>query len=174
MSRVPGARWGVTLALGLAGAGFVALVLGLAGAGCGHNPELHSAASTAARQHELTVAGRPVRVELAVNAQQRDRGLMHRTHLEPDAGMLFVFKDEQPRTFWMRNTLIPLDVVFLDADGTVQNIAHGEPMVEVPGLHSLRPARLVLELNAGWCAEHGLAPGQRVEIPPELLQLAED
>jgi len=162
MSRASTVRLGVTL------------TLGLAGAGCGHHPELHPAASDAAVQHELTVAGRPVKVELAVNAQQRDRGLMHRTHLDPDAGMLFVFKDDQPRTFWMRNTLIPLDIVFLDADGTVQNVAHGEPMVEVPGLNSVRPARLVLELNAGWSAEHGLAPGQKIAIPPGILELAQD
>ena len=162
MSRARGTPLGLTLALGLAGAG------------CGHHPELHPAADSAAARHELTVAGRRVKVELAVNAEQRDRGLMHRTDLEPDAGMLFVFKDDQPRTFWMRNTLIPLDVIFLDADGTVQNIAHGEPMVEVPGLHSLRPARLVLELKGGWSAEHGLAAGQRIEIPPEILGLAED
>jgi uncharacterized membrane protein (UPF0127 family) len=162
MSRAAKAGLGVTLALGMAGAG------------CGHNPELHPAASDAAVRHELTVAGRPVSVELAINAQQRDRGLMHRTHLDPDAGMLFVFRDDQPRTFWMRNTLIPLDIVFLDADGTVQNVAHGEPMVEVPGLNSVRPARLVLELNAGWSAEHGLVPGQRIEIPPGILELAQN
>lgn len=155
----------------------VALALGLAGAcafGCGgRRPELHDAASAAAVLHVLQVAGRSVKVELAVNLNQRDLGLMHRTHLDPDAGMLFVFRDDQPRSFWMRNTLIPLDVVFMDADGTVQNIAHGEPLVEVPTVNSLRPARLVLELNAGWSEEHGLQPGQRIEIPPGILELGQ-
>ena len=154
-----------------------ALAVGLAsatGSGCGHRPELHSAAPDTAVQHELQVAGSAVRVELALDQQQRDLGLMHRTHLEADAGMLFVFKDDQPRSFWMRNTLIPLDIIFLDADGTVQNITLGEPMVEVPTLNSLRPARLVLELNAGWSAEHGLLPGQRIEIPAGVLELARD
>ena len=150
------------------------LALAPAGAGCGHHADLHPAAAEAAVLHELQVAGRPVKVELALNQEQRDRGLMHRTQLDADAGMLFVFKDDQPRTFWMRNTLIALDIVFLDADGTVQNIAHGEPMVEVPGLNSVRPARLVLELNAGWCAAHGLVPGQKIEIPPGILELAQD
>jgi len=151
-----------------------ALAVGLGGAGCGHQPEMHPAAPASATLHELQVAGRTVRVELAVDQQHRDFGLMHRTHLDPDAGMLFIFKDDQPRSFWMRNTLIPLEIVFLDADGTVQNIARGEPLVEVPTLNSLRPARLVLELNAGWCAENGLAAGQRIEIPPGLLELAKD
>ena len=154
-----------------------ALAVGLAGAscaGCGRSPELQPAAPASALEHELQVAGRTVRVELAVDRQQRDLGLMHRTELDPDAGMLFLFPDDQPRTFWMRNTLIPLDIVFLDADGTVQNIAHGEPLVELPGLHSLRPARFVLELNAGWCAQHGLAPGQRIAIPADVAGLARD
>jgi uncharacterized membrane protein (UPF0127 family) len=153
-----------------------ALALGLAGAtaGCGHRPELHPAATDSAQAHELQIAGRSVSVELATTQPQRDLGLMHRTHLDPDVGMLFIFKDDQPRTFWMKNTLIPLDIAFLDADGTVQNVAHGEPLVEVPGLNSLRPARMVLELNAGWCDEHGLKPGDKVAIPPGLLALGQE
>ena len=149
----------------------VALALGLAAAGaggCGHHQELHDAAVL----HVLQVAGRSVKVELAVTEQQRNFGLMHRTHLDPDAGMLFVFKDDQPRSFWMKDTLIPLDIIFLDADGTVQNVTHGEPLVEVPTENSLRPARLVLELNAGWSEQHGLLPGQRIEIPSGILELA--
>ena len=154
-----------------------ALALGLSGAacaGCGHRPELHPAATDAAQTHTLQVAGRAVSVELATTQPQRDHGLMNRTHLDPDAGMLFIFKDDQPRAFWMKNTLIPLDIVFLDADGTVQNVARGEPLVEMPGVYSLRPARMVLELNAGWCAEHGLKPGDTVAIPPGLLALGQE
>jgi uncharacterized membrane protein (UPF0127 family) len=123
-------------------------------------------ASTAGSQ-----SGHPVRVELALTRAERDRGLMHRTSLETDAGMLFLFPDEAPRTFWMRNTLIPLDILFLDSDGTIQNIARGQPGVERPGYHSLRPARMVLELSAGWCAEHGIQAGQQVEIPADVLEL---
>ncbi|MHC4845638.1 MAG: DUF192 domain-containing protein, partial [Planctomycetota bacterium] len=87
------------------------------------------------------MAGRTVSVELAVTPVARNNGLMHRTSLDPDAGMLFIFTDDKARTFWMRNTLIPLDIIFLDADGTVQNIEQGQPMAEVPGYHSLRNAR---------------------------------
>jgi hypothetical protein len=122
---------------------------------------------------DLTVAGRTVSIELAVTPTSRNQGLMHRTALETDAGMLFIFVDDKPRTFWMRNTLIPLDIIFLDADGTVQNIEQGQPMAEVPGYHSLRAARMVLELEAGWSAEHGLKAGDRIDVPGGWLELPE-
>jgi hypothetical protein len=125
---------------------------------------------------ELPAADGPVQVEveLALTQPERDLGLMHRTELAPDAGMLFVFPSDEPRTFWMKDTLIPLDIVFLDADGTIQNIARGEPFVERPGYHSARPARMVLELNAGWCEAHGVLPGARVTVPPDVLELPEE
>ncbi len=138
---------------------------------CSKEPRL-TAVGPAAGNRELLVAGRTVQVELALDTPARNRGLMHRTELAPDAGMLFVFPDDAPRTFWMANTLIALDLVFLDADGTVQNIERGEPGVERPGYHSARPARMVLELNAGWAERHGLRPGDRIEIPGELLARA--
>jgi uncharacterized membrane protein (UPF0127 family) len=120
----------------------------------------------------LQLAGRSVSVELALDDASRARGLMHRTHLDPDAGMLFVFPEPRPQRFWMRNTLIPLDICFLDSDGTLQNVVLGLPGVEEPGYHSARPARMVLELNAGWCQAHGLRPGDRVPVPPEIVALA--
>jgi uncharacterized membrane protein (UPF0127 family) len=157
----------------LAGAG----LLPLAGSACGETkPRTYEPAST--KRPTSAVVTLPavdgaieVAVELAVTPAERDRGLMHRTELSADAGMLFVFPTDEPRTFWMQNTLIPLDIVFLDADGTIQNIAHGEPFVERPGYHSARPARMVLELNAGWCAAHGVRPGSKVAVPAAVLAL---
>ena len=122
-------------------------------------------------QAVLQVAGRSVTVDLALDDAARTRGLMHKTQLDADAGMLFVFPDARPQRFWMRNTLIPLDICFLDADGTLQNVARGLPGVEEPGYHSARPARMVLELNAGWCEAHGLKAGDRLAIPPEIVAL---
>ncbi len=119
----------------------------------------------------LQLAGRSVTVELAFDDAARARGMMHRTHLDPDAGMLFVFPEPRPQRFWMRNTLIPLDICFLDSDGTLQNVARGLPGVEEPGYHSARPARMVLELNAGWCEAHGVKPGDKVPVPPEIVAL---
>ncbi len=115
-----------------------------------------------------------VLVELAVTDAQRSQGLMNRTRLGEDAGMLFIFPDDRPRTFWMHNTYLPLDILFLDADGTIQNITAAQPGVEKPGYHSLRPARMVLELNQGWCARHGLVPGAKVPVTAELLALARE
>ncbi|MGQ0552090.1 MAG: DUF192 domain-containing protein [Planctomycetota bacterium] len=120
----------------------------------------------------LTVAGRSVHVELALTETQRNHGLKNRTELAEDAGMLFIFPDAGLRRFWMQDTLIPLDIIFLDADGTVQNIERGEPYVEQPGYHSRRAARMVLELKAGWSDQAGLKPGDRILVPPELLALA--
>jgi uncharacterized membrane protein (UPF0127 family) len=120
----------------------------------------------------LDVAGRSVTVELALTTPQRNQGLMNRTHLDEDAGMLFVFPDDDFRHFWMHDTVIPLDIIFLEKDGTVINVADAKPGVEKPGYSSDRKARMVLELNAGWSARHGLKPGDRVGVPSELLTKA--
>ena len=121
---------------------------------------------------ELLVAGRTVTVELALDTPTRTRGLMDRTSLGHDHGMLFIFPDVAARVFWMRNTLIPLDIAFLDDAGTVINVEEAPPAVEKPGFHSLRPARFVLELNRGWSQEHGLLPGQTIAISQALRDRA--
>jgi hypothetical protein len=87
--------------------------------------------------------------------------------------MLFLFTEAKPRTFWMHDTLIDLDMVFIGADGVVQNIEHARAGVERPGYHSRGLARFVLEMAAGWSAEAGLQPGQTIEVPPELAARAE-
>jgi uncharacterized membrane protein (UPF0127 family) len=121
----------------------------------------------------LDVAGRSVRVELAHTLRARERGLMGRTSLATDAGMLFLFTEATPQRFWMRDTLIPLDIAFLDADGRVINIEHGLPGVEQPGYYSAEPAMFVLEMEDGWCAEAGLEAGDRILVSEELRALAE-
>jgi hypothetical protein len=159
----------------LASVGLVAAACG----GCGRTPRAFEPAAAQRPQGAVVVvptADGPVEVsvELALTPAERDLGLMHRTELAADAGMLFVFPSSEPRTFWMRSTLIPLDIAFLDADGTIQNVARGEPFVERPGYHSLRPARMVLELNAGWFAAHGVAAGAVVQVPAPILELPKD
>lgn len=151
-----------------AAAALFALLAGLPA--CGGDELVPAARPQAVDPHHATlqVEGRTVSVELATDDLQRMRGLKHRTSLAPDSGMLFVFPDEAPRTFWMHDTLIPLDIVFLDAGGEVINIEHGRPGVERPGYMSRRPARFVLEMAGGWCAEAGLEPGDRIEIPAEV------
>lgn len=120
----------------------------------------------------LKLAGRDVQVELALDDAARARGLMFRTELADDRGMLFVFTKEAMQHFYMRNTLIPLDLVFLESNGTVINVVLGQPGVEQPTCDSARPARMVLELAGGWSGRHGLKAGDKVVVPPEVLPLA--
>lgn len=138
--------------------------------GCGDEVQLAPAVDTS--RAELLVAGRKVTVELALDSPTRTLGLMHRTSLGDDQGMLFIFPDVEARVFWMRNTLIPLDIAFLDDEGVVINIEEAPPAVEKPGFHSRRPARFVLELNRGWSQEHGLLPGQSIVIAEALRDRA--
>jgi len=134
--------------------------------GCDSAPEMKEVAPVTP---VLKVAGRDIVVELATDEPARNRGLMYRPHLADDRGMLFVFPTDNMLHFYMRNTLIPLDIIFLQADGTVINVTHGTPGVEEPTCNSARPARLVLELNGGWCAANGLKAGDRIVVAPEIL-----
>lgn len=103
------------------------------------------------------------KVELADNDATRARGMMFRTTMAPDAGMLFDFKQEQIASFWMRNTLIPLDMVFIKADGTIQNIHQRAIPKDESGINSTGPVRAVLELNGGTASRLGIKAGDRVE-----------
>lgn len=114
-----------------------------------------------------TAAGRSYRfeVEVAATPEQRGRGLMFRKSMAPDAGMLFLYAAEQPIRMWMRNTLIPLDMVFVGRDGRIINIAEEtEPMSEAV-IASEAPALAVVELNGGTARRLGILPGDRVRHP---------
>jgi len=105
-----------------------------------------------------------VTVELARTDAERARGLMHRTALAPDAGMLFLFDESAEHAFWMKNTLIPLDMIFIAEDGRIAGIVARA----IPGDLSPRsaggPSRYVLEVNGGWAEAHGVGPGDRVRF----------
>jgi uncharacterized protein len=104
-------------------------------------------------------------VELAVTPEQRRHGLMFREHLESDQGMLFDFGRTAPVTMWMRNTFIPLDMLFIAADGRIARIvADTEPLSDAV-IGSGEPVRAVLELAAGTSAAHGIAVGDQVVHP---------
>ncbi|MGH6989161.1 MAG: DUF192 domain-containing protein [Stellaceae bacterium] len=105
------------------------------------------------------------RVELAMTPAQQEQGLMYRPRLAPDAGMLFDFHDTAPRTFWMKNTLIPLDMLFIAADGRIVDI-HEDAVPQSEALiPSARPARAVLELNGGTVDRLGIKIGDMVRSP---------
>jgi uncharacterized protein len=103
------------------------------------------------------------RVELARTPEQQAKGLMFRTSMGPDEGMLFPFDPPRGASFWMRNTVIPLDLIFVGTDGRVLNIAaNAIPYDETP-LTSHGTAKAVLELNGGRAAELGIVAGDKVE-----------
>ncbi len=106
---------------------------------------------------------RKFKVELADTDQSRSIGMMFRTQMAPDAGMLFDFFTEQPASFWMRNTLIPLDMIFIKADGTILNIHQRAIPHDETGINSAGPVRAVLEVNGGTAARLGIKPGDKVE-----------
>lgn len=103
-------------------------------------------------------------VEIANRSDQRHRGLMFRESMDELAGMLFVFQGEQTGGFWMRNTLIPLDIAYLGADGTVLDIVHGVPL-SLENLTPAQPYRYTLEVNGGWFERQGFGVGDVVAIP---------
>jgi hypothetical protein len=112
-----------------------------------------------------TAAGRDIKfdVELALDDAHRSHGLMFRKQLGPYEGMLFDFFQEMPVSFWMKNTLIPLDMVFIAADGTIKHIhANAEPL-KTDAIPSNFPVRAVLEINGGSAALLGIKPGDKVK-----------
>lgn len=109
-----------------------------------------------------------VQVELARTPEAQARGLMFRRVLGDDEGMLFVFPATDRRAFWMKNTFLALDMIFVDEGGVVVGIvAEAEPLTETPRDPGV-PCRYVLEVVGGWAARHGVAPGARLRIeePP--------
>ena len=106
--------------------------------------------------------GTRVHLELALTDQEKALGLMYRDSLPADAGMLFPFDADLPLAFWMKNTFIPLDLVWLDKEGRVVDVhADTQPCRAdpCPSYEPARPARAVLEVNAGFAAAHGIKPG---------------
>jgi len=102
-----------------------------------------------------------VRVEIARNDQQRARGLMFRRELAHDHGMLFIFEETSEHTFWMHDTLIPLDLIFLGDDrGVVGVVANAAPQTDTARAVK-EPSRYVVEVSGGEAAAHGVAAGTR-------------
>lgn len=101
-------------------------------------------------------------IELADTVEERALGLMHRTNLPRSHAMLFVYDKPQRVAFWMRNTLIPLDMLYIDAEGVVQEIHTAIPLDETP-IPSSSDMLAVLEINGGQAAEMGITPGTQLQ-----------
>lgn len=124
----------------------------------------HAQAGLKVEPLEIETSHGPVRfqVEMADTFEKREIGMMFRTSVAPDKGMLFDFPNTEPASFWMKNTLIPLDIIFIDRDGHILNIATGKPQDETP-LQSNGFSRGVLEIAGGRAAQLGIQPGDQVK-----------
>jgi uncharacterized membrane protein (UPF0127 family) len=113
----------------------------------------------------ITTAAGPLKfkVELASDERQREQGLMYRQALAPDAGMLFIYTQPQPVSVWMENTLIPLDILFIRADGVIARIHERAVPFSRATMDSGEPVKYFLELNGGAAARLGIKPGDKVD-----------
>ena len=122
------------------------------------------AAAPALAQHpvvQLNAGMHLIRAEVVSDPATRAQGLMHRKSLAQNTGMLFVFDERAPHCMWMKNTLIPLSVAFIDERGAIVNIADMEPHSEASHC-AAQPVRYALEMNRGWFAARGVKPGTRL------------
>jgi len=115
----------------------------------------------------LSVDTHPIQAELAVDDAQRDEGLKFRDHMLPETGMVFVFKTTATHCMWMRNTLMPLTVAFIDSAGRIVNIE--DMQAQTLDSHCSKkgfPVRYALEMNAGWFRQNNVKPGALVAKLP--------
>src|SRR5512141_156916 len=110
----------------------------------------------------LTINGNKLTAEVASDDMQRSQGLMYRRMLPENWGMLFVFPDAMPQSFWMKNTYLPLSIAFIDERGVIVNIDDMKPLTTDPH-PSAKPAKYALEMNQGWFAKRGIKAGAKVQ-----------
>jgi uncharacterized membrane protein (UPF0127 family) len=141
------------------------LLLVLACSACAAAPP---AAKADAGSHSVTLDGHTFSVELATTDAHREHGLMDRDHLAADHGMLFVFKQQAPQSFWMKNTLIPLDILYFDKDRKLVAMQLDAPPCKADPCPSYpsgdKPAKYVLELAAGTSVKIGANVGDTLTI----------
>ena len=118
------------------------------------------------RMATVKVGTHALRVEVVATDEQRAKGLMHRKSLGANDGMLFIFDEPGYHSMWMKNTLIPLSVAFIDREGTILNILDMEPHTETPNI-SAGPSIYAIETNKGWFAAKKLKAGDKVTGLPK-------
>lgn len=121
------------------------------------------------KKKEISVGKSKVIVEIAQTDSERALGLMHRRSLSQGYGMLFIFENERPLNFWMKNTFIPLSIGFFDKNKTLVDIQDMEPVTSqfqerIPTYESKKPAQYALEVNRGWFKTNKIKMGDRLKI----------
>lgn len=111
--------------------------------------------------YPLRIGEHSIRAEIATTPEARRKGLMFRNRLPASSGMIFVFPEEQRISMWMKNTMIPLSVAFIDSSGRITNIEHMQPGSRQTH-SSTKPAKFALEMNQGWFSERGIQSGDVV------------
>ena len=113
---------------------------------------------------KLQISDKTIDVEIADTEQLRAMGLMHRKSLEENSGMLFIFKDEQKLSFWMKNTLIPLSIAYISRSGEIKELHKMYPLDE-DSVSSTRSVMYALEMNQGWFEKNSVSAGDFIIIP---------
>ncbi|MES2353226.1 MAG: DUF192 domain-containing protein [Pseudomonadota bacterium] len=117
-------------------------------------------------QTSLQIGMHVIKAEVVATPESRAKGLMRRTQLDKNSGMLFIFDTNDIHGMWMRNTLLPLSVAFIDKSGAILNIAEMKPLDETTH-NSSGPAGYALEMNSGWFSQHGIKAGDKVQGLPK-------
>lgn len=118
-----------------------------------------------AKMGRVSFPSASVEVELALSDDEVTRGLMYRTQMPEEHGMIFRLEERKEQTFWMHNTCISLDMMFIDEDGTIVGILENVPTLNDEARTVGCPSRYVLEVNGGWSRRHGVSAGQKAVIP---------
>lgn len=149
---------------------YVAPLFAVLLAACSTQPAPDDSGIHFERMHAV-IKGKPFTLEVADDAVKRERGLMYRESMPSDHGMIFVFVRPDNYRFWMRNTYIPLDIVFLDSQGKVLDVEARKPLDDT-SMGPDEPSSYVIELNQGTCDKIGLHKGDQVLIPENMLKPA--
>lgn len=139
--------------------------------GCKPRPAEPAAQGEQAATVEMRIGGETFNLEIADSEDERKQGLMKRGFMPADHGMLFVFEDEDEQSFWMKDTFIPLDILYLDASGRVVSVKAMKPR-DKRGVPSDGPAMYAVEMNAGAATRAGVGVGDVLMIPEQARKPA--
>ena len=131
---------------------------------CPHDPETPPKLRTGKIVFSEAKGAPVTTIEVAENDHDRQRGLMYRATMGDEHGMIFTFGEKDDHTFWMHNTCLSLDMLFIDDDGTIVGIEESTPTMSDDAFSVGCPSKYVLELNAGWTRAHGVVAGQKVKL----------